>query len=198
MPASPTAQLIADLPDGLWTEGVRRLKRVPAMWRMAENDEVRRAFVEHARTARPPRNGRTKAAGVGKQDSAGRANNWRPGPLALVAYAVRHPECEGNAEAWLLGAGRERLATAYALISAGTETLDSLEDALPAALALRLRMSATSDWTALAADAVKAPERWRLPLQYYGAYGPVTTPPSSRLSWPAGHWPPHWPRSVRQ
>src|SRR5260221_2387168 len=166
MPASPTAQLIADLPDGLWTEGIRRLKRVPALSRMAENDEVRRAFIEHARTPRPPRSSRAKPAEVGKQDGAGRAANWRPGGLALVAYGVRHPECQGNAETWLLGAGRERLAAAYALISEGSERLESLEEALPAALALRLRMAATSDWAALAADATRAPERWGLPLQY--------------------------------
>src|SRR5260221_3735608 len=126
MPASPTAHLLNDLPDGLWTEGVRRLKRVPALWRMAENDEVRRAFVAHARTAQPARAGRAKSAAVGKQDSAGRVATWRPGALALVAYGVRHPECQGNAEAWLLGAGRERLAAAYALISDGTGLLDNL------------------------------------------------------------------------
>jgi tetratricopeptide (TPR) repeat protein len=166
MPATPTAQLISELPDTLWTEGVRRLKRVPALWRLAENDETRRAFVEHARSPRPPRASRAKDAALARQDGAGRAPNWRPGPLALVAYAVRHPECQGNAESWLLGAGRETLAAAYATISEDTEALDPLEEALPAALALRLRMTATSDWAALATDAVRAPDRWRLPLQY--------------------------------
>src|SRR5579859_3387908 len=166
MPATPTAQLISELPDTLWTEGVRRLKRVPALWRLAENDETRRAFVEHARSPRPPRVSRAKDATLARQDGAGRAPNWRPGPLALVAYAVRHPECQGNAESWLLGAGREKLAAAYATISEDTEALDPLEEALPAALALRLRMTATSDWAALATDAVRAPDRWRLPLQY--------------------------------
>ncbi len=35
MTAAPTAELISELPDTLWTEGVRRLRRVPALWRMA-------------------------------------------------------------------------------------------------------------------------------------------------------------------
>jgi tetratricopeptide (TPR) repeat protein len=166
MTATPTAHLINDLPDGLWTEGVRRLKRVPAMWRLAENDEVRRAFVAHARTVRAPRVGQAKSATIGKQDGAGRVAIWRPGPLALVAYGVRHAECQGNAEAWLLGVGRERLAVAYAMLSEGNELLDPLEEALPAALALRLRMAATSDWTALAVDAARTPDHWRLPLQF--------------------------------
>ena len=165
MPATATAHLINDLPDGMWTEGVRRLKRVPALAHMAENDEVRRAFVEHARTARPGRLGRAKSPAVGVQDSAGRAASWRPGPLALVAYGVQHPECQGKPEAYLLGPGRERLATAYAQLSEGHEPLAPLDEALPAALALRLRLSATSDWTSLAADAVQHPDIWRLPLQ---------------------------------
>ena len=167
MPATATAHLINDLPDGMWTEGVRRLKRVPALARMAENDEVRKAFVEAARSgARAPRSGKAKAQAIGKQDGTGRTTSWRPGPLALVAYGVRHPECQNSPEGWLLGAGRERLAAAYALISEGSEALDPLEEALPTALALRLRMAATSDWNALAVDAARAPERWRLPLQY--------------------------------
>ena len=133
MPATPTAQLMSDLPEGLWTEGVRRLKRVPAMWRMAENDELRRAFAEHGRAPRPPRPGWAKSAAVGKQDGTSRAANWRPGPLALIAFGVRHPECQGNAEAWLLGNGRDKLAAAYGLISEGSEPLDPLDEALPAA-----------------------------------------------------------------
>ena len=76
------------------------------------------------------------------------------------------PNARTTPRAWLLSAGRERLAAAYALLSEGAEVLDPLEEALPAALALRLRMAATSDWAALVTDAARAPERWRLPLQY--------------------------------
>ncbi|MEP7358733.1 MAG: tetratricopeptide repeat protein, partial [Anaerolineales bacterium] len=50
-----------------------------------------------------------------------------------------------------------------------------MDDALPAALALRLRMAATGDWAGLAAEAAAAPDRWRLPLQYLWGL------------WPGGH-----------
>ena len=166
MPNSRTASLIAELPESLWTEGVRRLKRVPELGILADNDEMRQAFVAHARTDTRPRSSASKSARMGMMDSSGAAASWRPGPLALVAYAVQHPECQGEAETWLMGAGRDRLGAAYAAISSGSQPLHPLEEALPAAIALKLRMSATSDWTALAADAADSSDRWRLTLQY--------------------------------
>jgi tetratricopeptide (TPR) repeat protein len=163
MSATLTAQLITELPEALWPEGARRLRRAPWLQSLAENAEVRRAFVEHGLAGLGPDPDAAKSAHrFGSPDAAAA---WRPGPLALAAYAVRHPECAGNAEAWLLGPGRDRLGAAYAFLTASEAPLHPLDDALPAALALRLRMAATADWRALATDAAANPERWRLPLQ---------------------------------
>ncbi len=175
MPPNLTARLIADLPETMWTEAVRRLQRVPELGVMAENAEMRGAFVTHARAPRRAGTSTSKAARLGAVDTSSQVPNWRPGPLALQAYAVRHPACQGQAEAWLLGAGRERLGTAYTRLATSNDALDALDDALPAAMALRLRMAATSDWYGLAAEAAAAPERWRLPLQYLWGL------------WPGGH-----------
>src|SRR5205085_8689221 len=108
MPSNLTARLLADLPESMWTEAVRRLKRVPELGAMAENEEMRGVFVSHASAPRRAGSAASKGARLGAVDSASQAPNWRPGPLSLQAYAVRHPACQGNAEAWLLGAGRER------------------------------------------------------------------------------------------
>ncbi len=157
-----TARLLADLPDTLWPEGVRRLHRLPVLRELANNGEIRQAFVAHAIVQSKrmrPSNGAKGLAPLPESP-------WQPGPLALAAYGVRHPECQGAPEHWLLGAGRDRLAAAYAFLTASEAPLHPVDDAVPAALALRLRLSATSDWQALAAEAVQNPDRWRLPLQY--------------------------------
>jgi tetratricopeptide (TPR) repeat protein len=142
---SITARLLASLPESIWAEANRRLRLVPELWTLAEDDAVLTAFC---------------ALG-------GDPLNWRPGPLALAAFAAKHPDCAGNAEVWLLGEARERVTTAYDRLLYSDLPLDPLAEALPAALALRPRLYATRDWAALAEDATHfKPERWRLPLQY--------------------------------
>src|SRR5688572_5765264 len=163
MTPSVTARLIASLPESLWPEAVRRLRRVPALWALAENDEILQAFIEQAGAPRPLSR---RVPPVDAFDSAGAAFAWRPGPLALAAYAVVHPECQGKAEKWLMGAGREKVGAGYALLTGEPTALHAVDDAVPAALALRLRMVATADWGALAAEACAQGEAWRLPLQY--------------------------------
>ena len=79
MSASLTSHLLAALPESIWAEANRRLRLVPELWDLAQDGAVREAF-----------------AALG-----GDPLHWRPGPLALAAYAARYPECEGNAEAWL-------------------------------------------------------------------------------------------------
>ncbi|MGH2522393.1 MAG: tetratricopeptide repeat protein, partial [Anaerolineales bacterium] len=154
-PSTVTSRLMAALPEALWAEAGRRLRLVPELWALAEDPEVLEAFC----ALRDP-------------------HGWRPGPLALSAYAAKHPECGEDAEAWLLGAGRERVGAAYLqLIQPHAHALrpaHPLDDSLPAALALRLRAHATHDWASLASDAVASddcaqpghPHRGRLPLQY--------------------------------
>ncbi len=144
MPASLTSHLLAALPESIWAEANRRLRLVPELLKLAQDGSVYEAFT---------------ALG-------GDPLNWRPGPLALAVYAARHPECAGNAEAWLAGAGRERVNAAYAQLVNPTAILNPLDDCLPAALALRLRGYATTDWAAIAADAAAQPDQWHLPLQY--------------------------------
>ncbi len=168
MTPSVTARLIASLPESLWPEAVRRLRRVPELWALAENPEIFQAFAEQAQAPRPLSR---RAPLAGAFDTAGAAFAWRPGPLGLAAYAVVHPECQGKAEKWLLGAGRETVGAAYALLtgerlSGDLAALHPVDDAVPAAMALRLRMVATSDWAALATEAGGQGESWRLPLQY--------------------------------
>jgi len=153
---------MAELPEALWPEGVRRLRRLPMLQDLAQNDEVRQAFVAQAKRYVAPR---SSAKGLGGGALGGEAAAWQPGPLALAAYGVRHPECGGDAESWLVGAGREKLAAAYAGLTGTGAALHPLDEAVPAALALRLRMAATGDWAALAAEATSDADRWRLPLQ---------------------------------
>jgi len=162
MSSTLTARLLASLPESLWAEANRRLRLVPELWTLADDDEVLTAFC---------------ALG-------GDPLNWRPGPLALTAYAAKHPECAGNAEAWFLGEGREKMTLAYDRLLSSDSPLDSLDEALPAALTLRLRAYTTQDWAALAEEAT--PERWRLPLQYL--WGLLETPDdllTALLKWSA-------------
>ncbi|MCC7359055.1 MAG: tetratricopeptide repeat protein [Anaerolineales bacterium] len=161
VPASLTARLMAELPESLWPEGLRRLRRLPLLQDLAQNDEVRRAFVTQAKRYAAPKSSK----GLGGTALGGEAAAWQPGPLALAAYAVRHPECQGDAEAWLIGAGRDRLAAAYTMLTQTQNPLHPVDEAVPAALALRLRMAATDDWSGLAAEAGADTARWRLPLQ---------------------------------
>nr|MBP7693901.1 tetratricopeptide repeat protein [Anaerolineales bacterium] len=144
MTTSPTPHLLAVLPEALWGEAIRRLRRTPVLWALAADPAVAAVFASL------------------KPDP----HLWQPGRLALAVYAARHPETEGAAEAWLLGPGRDRLAAAYMRLLSAEPALDPIDDALPAALALRLRGQATTDWHAIAAEAVTQPDRWRLPLQY--------------------------------
>jgi tetratricopeptide (TPR) repeat protein len=147
-----TSRLLSALPESVWAEANRRLRLVPELRDLARDDAILDAF-----------------CALGGDPSA-----WRPGALALAAYAARHPKCEGNADAYLSGAGHERVNDAYARLtdppilpsSNPPASLHPLDDCLPAALALRLRGRATANWTAIAADAVALPDRWRLPLQY--------------------------------
>src|SRR3972149_5213339 len=82
-----TARLLKALPESTWAEASRRLRLVPELGDLARDTVVLEAFC---------------ALG-------GDLSNWRPGALALAGYAAKHPECEGNAEAWLAGAGAERV-----------------------------------------------------------------------------------------
>lgn len=144
MKASPTPKLMAALPEALWPEATRRLRRAPELWALA-SDEAILPTLAALRTA---------------------SARWRPGPLALAIYALRHLDGDPTPELTLLGKHHERLAAAYARLLAPDQILDPIDDALPAALALRLRGQATTDWHAIAADAAAQPERWRLTLQY--------------------------------
>ncbi|MDW8325659.1 MAG: tetratricopeptide repeat protein, partial [Anaerolineales bacterium] len=142
---SLTRHLLASLPESLWSEAVRRLRRTPELWALAERDDaVRAAFCS-----------------IGH-----RPELWRPAPLALAAYAARHPEAGTEPERWLQLEGRERLNNAYTKLVDESAELDPLGDSLPAALALRVRGEVTTDWQTIAADAASTPARWRLPLQY--------------------------------
>lgn len=156
---SLTCHLISSLPESLWSEAVRRLRQTPELWALAERDEtVLAAF-----------------------DAVGHTPElWRPAPLALAAYAARHPEAGAEPERWLLLEGRERLSAAYARLVTETDDLDPLADALPAALALRVRGEVTTDWQTTAADAAAHPVRWRLPLQYL--FGLLENPRSLMLA----------------
>ena len=153
-PAYITARLMAALPESVWAEANRRLRLVPELWKLAEDDQILEALCK----------------------LGGEEVRWRPGNIALAAYAAKNPECQAiGAEAWLFGDGRERIGAAYAQLTSANLTaapLQPLDQALPAALALRLRMRATFDWTALATEAGAQPDRWRLPLQYLWGYLP--------------------------
>ncbi len=146
--ATLTTRLMSALPESLWAEANRRLRLVPELWKLAEDEAVLKAF-----------------CALGGEEA-----RWRIGNLGLAAYAAKHPECAAlGTEAWLLGEGKDRLSAAYTQLTAaaaGAAPLQPLDQALPAALALRLRMRATFDWSALAREAGAQPERWRLPLQY--------------------------------
>src|SRR5690242_2550093 len=128
MSASLTSRLMAELPETLWPEGVRRLRRLPLLQDLAQNDEVRQAFVTQAKRYVAPR---ATAKGLGSAALGGEAAAWQPGPLALAAYAVRHPECNGDAESWLIGAGREKLAAAYAALTTTGAPLHPIDDVVP-------------------------------------------------------------------
>src|SRR5689334_19676781 len=149
-----TSRLLASLPEAIWAEANRRLRLVPELWTLAEDDAALTAFCS----------------------LGGDPLNWRPGPLALAAYAAKHPECAGNAEAWLLGHGREQMTAAYDRLLSSDSPLNPLDEALPAALTLRLRAYTTQDWNTLIDEATHSPqsERWRLPLQYL--WGLLETP----------------------
>ena len=149
--ANITARLMAALPESIWAEANRRLRLVPELWKLAEDEQVLEALCK----------------------LGGDENQWRPGNIALTAYAAKHPECQATgAEAWFFGDGRERIGTAYAQLTGASPALalHPLEQALPAALALRLRIRATFDWSALAGEASAHPDRWRLPLLYLWGY----------------------------
>ena len=87
-----TPRLLKALPESAWAEAARRLRLVPELENLARDNVILEALC---------------ALG-------GDLSNWRPGSLALAGYAAKHPECEGNAEAWLAGAGREHVNAAYA------------------------------------------------------------------------------------
>ncbi len=161
---SLTRYLLSSLPESLWSEAARRLRQTPELWALAERDERARAAF----------------CAVGQNLEA-----WRPARLALAAYAARHPESGPNSEAWLLLEGRERLSEAYTRLVTETADLDPLDDALPAALTLRVRGEVTAahqptDWQTTASDAAAHPERWRLPLQYL--FGLLENPRSLALA----------------
>lgn len=142
---SITSRLLAELPEALWAEANRRLRLVPELSALAEEAVVLAAWC------------------------ALRAESlWRPGSLALAAYAAHHPECQGSAEAWLLTEGRDKITSAYLKLTmpANNESLAPVDEALPAALALRTRLNATQDYAGLAHEAAAQRDRWRLPLQY--------------------------------
>lgn len=142
---SLTSQLLSALPESSWGEASRRLTLLPELRRLAEDDpSLLDAFCALSRDARA----------------------WRPGRLALAIYQRRHPESRPDAEAWLLNEGRERLSEAYARLVSSEAALDPVDEALLAALALRVRGQVTIDWHATAADAHANPARWRLPIQY--------------------------------
>ncbi len=130
-----TSRLLKALPESAWAEATRRLRLVPELANLAQDGVILEALC---------------ALG-------GDLSNWRPGSLALAGYAAKHPECEGNAETWLARAGHEHVNAAYAQLVDPTAPLRPLDDCLPAALALRLRGQATTDWPAIAAEACAAP-----------------------------------------
>jgi tetratricopeptide (TPR) repeat protein len=145
-----TEKLITSLPDSLWSETVRRLKLAPELWQLAESDDATlKAFV----------------AAAAKGDVSTESKAPRPATLALAAFAAHHGECDGNPELWLLAEGTDLVGGAYAKLAAG-ETLHPIEDALPAALAVRARGQATTEWATAAQDAARNPDGWRLVTQY--------------------------------
>jgi tetratricopeptide (TPR) repeat protein len=153
--ANITARLMASLPESIWAEANRRIRLVPELWKLAEDDQILDALCK-----------------LGGEEA-----RWRPGNIALAAYSAKNPACQATgAEAWFFGDGRERIGVAYAQLTNASLTtpLQPLDQALPAALALRLRMRATFDWSALAVEAGAQPERWRLPLQFL--WGFLTSP----------------------
>ena len=110
--ANITARLMAALPESIWAEANRRLRLVPELWKLAEDEQVLEALCK----------------------LGGDENQWRPGNIALTAYAAKHPECQATgAEAWFFGDGRERIGTAYAQLTGASPALalHPLEQALP-------------------------------------------------------------------
>lgn len=146
MPTSITSRLLVELPEALWAEANRRLRLVPELWALAEEEAVLAAWC-----------------------ALHHESLWRPSSLALAAYPAQHPECQGKAEAWLLLEGRDKITSAYLKLTAqiaDNALLAPIDEAIPAALALRTRLNATQDFTALAREAAAQAERWRLTLQY--------------------------------
>ena len=141
---TPVESILAALPEARWAEATRRLKLVPELWEVAHEPEVLQAWLA----------------------AADFEANWRPGRLAMIAFGARYPEVTSDPESYLLGDGYDQTGAAYAALATPSAALDPIRHALPAALALRLRASAASDWNGVAIEAGAQPERWRLPLQY--------------------------------
>src|SRR5512137_1505565 len=97
--ANITARLMAALPESIWAEANRRLRLVPELWKLAEDDQVLDALCK----------------------LGGDEPQWRPGNIALAAYGAKRPECQASgAEAWFFGDGRERIGAAYAQLTSAT------------------------------------------------------------------------------
>ena len=58
-----TSRLMSALPESVWAEANRRLRLVPELWKLAEDDQILQALCE-----------------IGGDEA-----RWRPGSLALVA-----------------------------------------------------------------------------------------------------------------
>lgn len=140
------------LPESVWAEVNRRLRVEPALWQLANTGNLLATFVK-----------------LGDDLTL-----WRPGQLGLIALAVLVPQSAPNPLTWLNEAGRERLALAYTKLTSpdriGTKELREMKelpelvDATMAAVALNRQLEATGGFTAVAAEALAAPDRWGLPL----------------------------------
>jgi len=148
---SLTPQLLNTLPEAVWPIAARRLWLMPSITALAEKEPaVLNAWLKTGHTP----------------------ENWKPGRLALAAYAALHPEVGEDAEGWLMNDGRELLSAAYHELTdtavrqqpTAPETV-TVMNGLLAALALRVRGEVTTDWEAMAHEASAQPERWRWPLQ---------------------------------
>ncbi|MBL8058672.1 MAG: hypothetical protein JNK29_18355, partial [Anaerolineales bacterium] len=105
MSPSPTPHLLAALPEALWGDALRRLHCVPELWALAADPAVLAVLAQL------------------KPDLPA----WQPGRLALALYADRHAECAGQAELWLLGPGRDRLAAAYTRLLTSDAAFDPID-----------------------------------------------------------------------